>query len=394
VTSREKNALGLLVFAVVAAAMVWLVRATQRRDVHAIDAVPADAFLVITLDVDLLRGSPLGAPLLGGPGSQLLADKTLSTTCGFDPLERMREIAVAVPVEDDTGEFGIAIRADVSKDELVDCARKVIAARGGGDRVTIRQSGSFTLVEPDGALAKRYPTLAYREGGPFLIARGPWLATMIDTAEGKLPSVQRESRHLALRRELELAPGEPQAFALVATVLLPKEMRERIRRDMGPEVAGQSGDTDSPALMAGVLGVESAGLGVAAGDAKGGEVRARVDLRCENEAACAAVARIVERTRRDWEGDFRVRMLGVGPLLDSLTLETNGSRLHISAHAPAGEAAKWVERVLALRSGRHPTAAPPPATVRPALSSDEIIRLDGGPVVREAEAGSAGRVDP
>jgi hypothetical protein len=373
VTPRTKNALGLLAFAVVAAAMVWLVRRTEHREVHAIDSMPASSFLVVTLDVDLLRASPLGAPLLGGPGSQLLADRTLAATCGFDPLERMREIAIAVPVEDDTGEFGVAIRADLSKDELVECARKVIDARGGADHVTIRQSGSFTLVEPDGPLSRRYPTLAYREGGPFIVARGAWLDTLLATTEGKLPSVRHESRHLALRRELGQTSDEHPAFALVATVLLPKEMRERIKRDMGPEVAGASGSANSPALMAGVLGVESAGLGVATGDASGSETRATIELRCEDEGACAAVARLIDKTRREWSSDLGVRLLGLGTLLDNLGVEAKGASLRVTTHAPAGEAAKWVERLLELKSGRPATPRPRPSSYP---SSDEVIRPD------------------
>ncbi len=383
-TTRTKNLLGLLGLVLFAAATVWLVRRTQRGRVRALDAVPAGAFLVVTLDVDQLRASPLGEPVLGGPGRRLLSDETLAATCGFDPLERMREIAVAVPVEDESGEFGVAIRADVDKDELVLCARKVIDARGGGDHVTIRQSGSFTLVEPEGALARRYPTLAYREGGPFLVARGAWLGTMIDTAEGKLPSAQRDARQIALRQELGMSGGEHAAFALVATVFLPKEMRERIKKDMGAEVAREPGEGNSSALMAGVLGVESAGLGIAAGDAHGADTRAEVVLRCEDEPACAAVARVIEKTRRDGSGDLGVRMLGVGTLLDNLAVEAKGTSLRVSTHAPAGEAARWIERVLELRTGRDPTGRPPPATARPTPSSDEILRPDGGPAAREA----------
>jgi hypothetical protein len=390
VTTRTKNGLGLLTFAVVAALTVWLVRRTQHSGVRTLDAVPADAFLVVTLDVDLLRGSPLGEYLMGGPGSRLLGDETLKATCGFDPLERMRELAVAVPMEDDTGEFGIAIRADLTKDELVECARKVIDVRGGGDQVTIRQSGSFTLVEPEGPLAKRYPTLAYREGGPFIVARGAWLGTIIDTTEGKLPSARRESRHLALRRDLGQASDDHPTFALLATVLLPKEMRERIRRDMGAEVASQSGDATGPELMAGVLGVEAAGLALSPGDGKGGETSAKVELRCEDEPSCASVARVIDKTRRGWMGDTTVHVLGLGALLDNLTVEPHGTSLRVATHAPADEVAKLLGRVLELRSGRRPQSALPPTTPRPSASSDEVIPSNAARPTRDArDAGEA-----
>jgi hypothetical protein len=399
VTTRAKNVLGLLVFAVVAALALWWVRRSHAGSLRALDAVPADAFLVIDVDVDVLRRSPLAGPILDGPPGKLLGGKTLVDTCGFDPVDRLREVAVAVPVEDDTGEFGVAVRADVTKDELVDCARKVLEARGVADRVSFRQSGSFTWVEPEGDLARRYPTLAYREGGPYLIAKGAWLGTMVDTAEGKLPSAGRESRHLALRRDLEtdgVAKGEGKSgLALLATVLLPKAMREHIKSDMGKEIAEQPGEASSAALMAGVLGVEAAGLGISAGDDAGGEARALLELHCEDEAACSAVARIIDKTRREWENDRTVLLLGVGPLLDNLTVESRGKSLRVATHAPAEEVGKWVGRVLELRSGRHPTgrplsdldaAAAPVATHAPPPSSDE--RVSG------KDAGSVSTKDP
>jgi len=131
VTTRAKNILGLLTFAAASVVVVCLIRRQTGQKQRAIDAVPADAFLVMTLDVDRLRKSPLGAAILGGANSKLLGEKTITAICGFDPLDRMREVAVAVPQEDETGEFGIVIRADITKHELL--------APRGGSRVRARQ---------------------------------------------------------------------------------------------------------------------------------------------------------------------------------------------------------------------------------------------------------------
>jgi hypothetical protein len=125
--------------------------------------------------------------------------------------------------------------------------------------------------------------------------------------------------------------------------------------------------------MAGVLGVESAGLGVATGDASGSETRATIELRCEDEGACAAVARLIDKTRREWSSDLGVRLLGLGTLLDNLGVEAKGASLRVTTHAPAGEAAKWVERLLELKSGRPATPRPRPSSYP---SSDEVIRPD------------------
>jgi hypothetical protein len=373
-TPRSKNLIALLCAAVLTATVAWLIRRSREERLHAIDAVPANAFLVVSLDVDLLRKSPLAGVVLGGPAGSLLGGKNVASTCGFDPIDRMREVVVAVPVEDESGEFGVAIRADVTKDELVDCARKVLEARGVAKDVTFRQTGSFTWVEPEGALAKHYPTLAYREGGPYLIARGAWLGTMVDTAEGKLPSARRESMHLSLRKALGQSSDDAPAFALLATVILPKEMRERIKRDMGKEIAEEPGEASSAALMAGALGVEAAGLAISAGDDAGGEARALVELRCEDEAARAAVARIIEKNRREWsKSDSTMRFLGIGALLDNLTVEERGRDLRVSTH----EVARWLQRLLDLRSPRSPlgsSAEPAPRAARPFVTSDETVK--------------------
>jgi hypothetical protein len=384
VTTRAKNILGLLAFVAASVVVVWLIRRQTAERQRVIDAVPADAFLVMTLDVDGLRKSPLGTAILGGANSKLLGEKTITSTCGFDPLDRMREIAVAVPQEDETGEFGIVIRADITKDELLACAEKVMDSRQGGAHASTRESGSFTLVEPDGDLQNRYPTLAYRKGGPFLVARGTWLGTMIDTAEGKLPSARRESTHLSLRRALGQASDDAPTFAFLATVVLPKEMRERIKKEMGGELDGDAKDESRSALAAGILGVESAGVAVLAGNA-GGDTSVVADVMCEGVTACAAVAKLVERKRADWTSDFSIRLLGAGALLDHIVVENRGTSVLISTHAPSDEAAKWVTRVLELQGVRHPTAGPldSAASVPTQRSppSDETVRSrpGGGP---------------
>jgi hypothetical protein len=306
----------------------------------------------------------------------------------------MREVVVAVPEDDESGEFGVAIRAELNKDELIDCARKILEERGASKAVSFHESGSFTWVEPEGELAKHSPTLAYREGGPYLIARGPWLGTMADTAEGKLPSARQDSKHLALRRALGQFSDDAPVFALLATVVLPKDMRERIKRDMGKEIADEPGEQDSAALMAGVLGVEEAGLAISAGTEAGDEARAILELRCEDEAARGAVARVIEKRRAEWSQDRAMRLLGIGPVLDNILVEERGKSLRVSTHAPGDDVARWLARIIDLRSARHPVGGPleaPPkadsfpdkdaaarATIRPPPASASAAAPDAG----------------
>jgi hypothetical protein len=375
VTTRGKNILGLLAFAAASVLIIGFIRREERQMRRVLDAVPAHAFLVMTLDVDRLRKSPIGSAILGRGDSKLLGEKTLTATCGFDPLDRMREIAIAVPQENDTGEFGVVIRADITKDELLACAEKVMDSRKGGAHASVRRSGSFTLLEPDGDLQQHYPTLAYRQGGPFLVARGTWLGTMIDTAEGKLPSARRESKHLSLRRALGQTSDDAPTFAFMATVVLPKEMRESIKKEMGADIGSNASEESRSALAAGILGVESAGLAIHAGE-RGGDTSVVLDVMCEGEAACAAVAKLAEKSRADWMSDFAIRLLGLGALLDHVVVENRGENLRMSTRAPSEEVAKWLESVFELRSARHPTSGPLDSAAAPSRSpppSDEIV---------------------
>jgi hypothetical protein len=344
-TTRTKNALGLFVFTVSSALAAWFLRRSARVPFVVLDAVPASSFFVAVLDVDLLRKSPLGAPLFEEAGAALAGSKSVMATCGFDPIERTREVAVAVPAEDDSGVFGVALRADVARDVVVECTRKILEARGAEAGVSFRQSGASTWVEPKGDLAKRYPTFVFREGGPYLAAQGPWLGAMVGAVEGKLPSARGESGHSALRRKLGQSSDERNGFVFLATVVLSREMRERLKKEMGAELAAGAGDTDQKVLMAGVLGVEAAGLGISAGEAIGADTRVLLELDCEDESACGAVAGIIENKRREWSQDPLVRVLGAGVFVDNLTVEAREKGLRVSTHASADEIAKWVARI-------------------------------------------------
>ncbi len=380
---RVKNAIAFGVAVGMVAAGVFFGRRAAHRKLHAIDAIPGNAFLVVTLDIDALRRSPLGAPIFGGVASKLSGEKALTDLCGFDPLTRMSEIAVAVPEDGETGDFGIAIRADVSRDELIACARKVIESRQAKavGVPTLRESGSYTLVEPDSPDDEplhRYPTLAYRDGGPFLIGRGPWLSSMIDTVEGKLPSAAASAEHAALRADVDDQGRSGGKASLVATAILPKPFRQKVKDEMGVELGLGGADEPRNAIMAGVLGVGSVGVGIQAGGA-GGDSGVTAVLRCESKEACAEVEKLVAKRRLDWSQQISLRLFGLGPLLDSMTIANDQTLLRITAHAPTDDAAKWLDRLLSLRTQRHPSPGPlmsaaRHAAPRPAPPPDLVLK--------------------
>jgi hypothetical protein len=338
-----------------------------------LDAVPDDSFLVATMAVAELRASPIAAPLLkvasslGGMGN---AEKE----CGFDPFARVDEIAVAVP-EETLGEIGIVIAGRLDRTELIACAKKVIAARGGAASVAPSAAHpSFTLIEEASALDGK-PSLALGERGLLLIGKGPWLAKMMETAEGKRPSLKKNERHMALRS------GVGEGRSVVLTVLLPAALRNRLRGEMAEEIDG--GEPAANANMAGVLGVNSAALALAAG-APGGTTELVADLRCDTADACAQVRGLVERKRAGWSKDISFRFIGLAPLFDALTLSAEGAKVTARTRMPADDARLLVERLLDLRRGRAPASPPagppasPPLAPRPPASAPADLGLPRG----------------
>ncbi len=313
-----------------------------RRMDPVLAAMPRDAWLVVTVDVAALRQSPVAAPLVKSmtsvPGLGSLAD-----ACGFDPLARLTELAVCSPEGGERGDFGLAFAGDLGKDELARCADKVIRARGG--QPSTSQQAAFTVLED--AADATHTRVAYRDGGPFLVGRGAWLDAMMAAAGSKDPGPG--GAHVALREGLS---GETRPTVLL-TALLPAAMRERLK--------GEVTDPAQEHEYASVLSVDQAGLAITTGPS-GSTTRLAAQLHCETGDACAEVQRLIDKKRMALSRDFGVRLVGLGPLLDSLTLKAEGDSLSAAASAPTDALTKAIERVLAYRSRGGPPAPLPSAT--------------------------------
>jgi hypothetical protein len=328
----------------VIAAVVLLGR--PRPTATLLDAVPRDAWLVATLDVAAIRASPFSKVLLaGGESPPIPGLGSLPARCGFDPVARVREVVIASPEGGERGDFGLAFTGDFTREELSRCAERVIRARGGTPATVAR--GGFTLVEDTSDVM--HARLAYREGGPFLVGRGAWLDSMIDAAEGR--GERLRSEHTDLRAALRGKSGGPQA--LVVTALLPASVRDQLKAELGPEVGAENDEA-----YAGVLAVSAAGLAVGLGgrpDPASTEVTAEV--RCERASACDEVKKLVERERLTFSRDLALRLIGLGPLLESLSVEARGDVLRVAARASTDELARGVARVLDFTAGA-PSGAP------------------------------------
>jgi hypothetical protein len=270
--------------------------------------------------------------------------------------------------EETTGELGVVVAGRLDRTELIACAKKVIAARGGTATVLPAEGhASFTLIEEASALETK-SSLALSEDGLLLVGKGAWLGKMMETFEGKRPSVKKNDRHMALRS------GAGEGRSIVLTVLLPAALRTRLRGEMLEELDG--GESVNPS-MSGVLGVNSAAVALAAG-APGGTTELLAELQCDTAEACAQVRALVERKRVAWSKDMSFRFIGLGPLVDALTVSAEGNKVSASTRMPAEDARQLVERLLDLRRGR-PLASPatPASPSSPPMSqpahADEVI---------------------
>jgi len=345
--AARQYAVFLALVAAVVAGGFWM--AGRRQHGGVLDAVPRDAWLVLTVDAAALRASPMAQPLLGTQATTAIPGLgSLADGCGFDPLARLKDLVLCSPEAGERGDFGVAFTGDFTRDELARCADKVMHARGGSSVTT--QRGAFAVLED--AADPGHTRFAYRDGGPFLVGRGAWLDAMIDAADGKAERMRPE--HVALRASLAARPGEAPR-SVVLTALLPATVRQRLRGELGAEMAAEG-----ERAYAGVLAVEAAGLAVGTGG-PGSITDAAAELRCETPDSCAEVKGLLERKRLTFSKQLGVRLIGLGPLLDSLTVDAQGTTLRATARASTDELSKAVKRVLEFRSGskdKPPAAAP------------------------------------
>jgi len=324
------------------------------------DAVPKDSFLVASVDAQELRRSPLFTTLAGkegSPATRALGVGAIADACGFDPLSRVVRLAVAIPEEGDRGDIGLAARIEVSRDELERCTKSLAEKRGG--KAEPREVGSFAVIEgPSGA------RLAYG-AGLLVVGKGAWHDAMLAAAEKKKPGLKDAREHMALRESLTQKEGW-RAPTILATALLPKSLRERLKRDMGGEV-----DDPSANVMAGVLGVSSVGVAIKAGG-PGGNVDVAIEMTCESSDACDVVDKLIQRKRLEWSKDLMLRLAGFGQAIDSLEVKAEGSRLRATASSGADALAGAIDR--ALRHNSTPKPRPPAAPMLP----DETLKNDAG----------------
>ena len=362
------------------------------------DAIPKSSFMAATLDFAELRRSPIydavfgsgkeGSPGPADPMRRALGVTALTDACGFDPTSRVQRLGLSMPEEGERGEFGVAARVEVTRDELERCTRALAEKRGG--HAETHDVGSFVVLEDtssgaSGGGSSTRPRLAYGRGGLLVVGKGTWFDAMLGAADRTKPGLRDATEHVALRTSLTSHEGF-RSPTLLLTAILPRTLRDRLKTEMGAEAGSQD---SSSAIMAGVLGVSAVGLAIHAG-ATGQSVDASIELVCDSAEGCEAVEKLAQKKRAEWSRDLSLRMVGLGPLLDSFELKREGARLRATASAGADALAATIERVIKLRARRSaadgapsdlPRPRAPMAPVAPRKSADEIQRArpeDGG----------------
>ena len=335
---------------------------TQEPSADPLDAAPRGSFLLASANLRELRRSPLYG-LIFSDGSKALTpyalgfDK-LSDACGFEPLDRVDRLMVAVPEEGERGELGIAAHILATSNELSACAERLAAARG--QHLEPKTRGSFAVLEAPSSADTSPPRIAYGRGNLLVVGRRAWFDALLAAAEGTEPRAMSASAHATLRAALtEDARGH--APALVVTALLPRALRDKLKREMARETEGGAGgagpgDERSRGIMSGVLGVSALGLALYTGT-NGSSADLTAELACDAEDACVAVEALLLEKRRAFSQELSLRMLGLGGLLDSITVRRIGTRIRVTAGAPAEPLTSAIDRILRL-STRTPIPTP------------------------------------
>ncbi len=369
------RARSIAVFAVLAAFIAgWLMSSRQGQQASergaqaaagegagarsALDLIPREAMLVATVDVASLRQTELGRRFLGRrrriPGLGLVPE-----LCGSDPMDRVSELAVAVPSGSEDADFGVFAIGSFDPDELLSCAHRIIEQQGG--RAVMSPVGGFRLLR-DARWGATGAELGVGSRGALVLAEPAYVRESIDAAEGRVPSVRTHEGHRQLR---ELVGA--------STVVLSVVLTAHQRATLLDELARQ-GARHSPFAR-----IESAALGARL---HGPMLHLRAVIACDGPGACGSVARALEQARREQAEELSARLWGLDALLDDVVISAAASRVDLRLSLPVEQALGLLDHLLERSRPRPPIE--PPASAAPAE------RPDAGPAA-DAQAGSRSR---
>lgn len=293
-SGRARGELVLLA-ALVAGLVVWLLRPAPVRTPaptplsSVLGALPETAAVVLTMDAAALRQTELGRRLLSR-GTAHGAGR-LPQDCAGDAVDSVREVGLFLPrlKGDEAMSFGLVARGDFRASVVMACL--TLAMERTGKSPIAAPLGSFQSLRAR-ERASDVGEYAVRDDGLLLLADSHLLRDLVDTAEGRLGSVQRDALHSGLRR----AVG---AGAVVVSAAIPQGFL--------------ASATDLPFTEASPLDrVRAAALRVSFVP----RVAATVVLGCETEPDARAVADVLVELRKDLSPEL-TRALGDDVLRDA-----------------------------------------------------------------------------
>lgn len=374
--TRTRNALALAFLAATTITAIAAWPKVERAKPHALDAIPDGAILLASVDLNALRHSQLG-PLLLREGREIPGVAKVRDLCGFDVLETLRDVTLAIPRAGDAGEFGLSAAGPLDPDTLIVCASKLITARGG--RPAVDSAGSFRTVR-DATLAAGSGEIAVRRGGPLLLGEGTYLRAMIDAADGRAPSIRASTAHADLTRQVTTREARRDSIhegdeVFRVTVVLSAEQRRTLAEELERGGATQSA---TASIVAAALAVRM-----------GPVVTVDGVLACDTAAACATIAATLDRTRAGHAGDLGARLLGTSSMLERLKITAQGEWVHARAAVPAEQLAPFVSRLLAFQ-GLLRSTAPSQATPAKQQRKEGMTMPPPDEVLRPESRGTRG----
>lgn len=262
-----------------------------------LESAPEGASIIASIDAPALLGSPIWRALTEEDGGQGLA--RIEGACGFDPLERLRTVAVFIvgtearPLE----RTGFLARGDLPREELVRCVERVVGEDGGSIR-RVEIEGMAAIASENGPSRAAFVGEDGVLGGDETVVRA-----MLRVQQGEADGAGTDPALGAMWRRVE------HRAEVIAVARVPSNWREWLGR-----IGGQ---IDLEALV----GVERIGLGA--------RIRTGLGLTLALETGSADAAReLRDAARARIEAALEQPMLGtsaLGAALRHAEIEAEGA---------------------------------------------------------------------
>ncbi len=211
--------------------------------------VPADAYGAARIRMDRVLESEAFKRLVVERGEARGMER-VTKTCGFNPLERLREVVVFARPAADGGvpRFAFVARGDLRHQELVSCVQKVT----GSDATKLRREDIEGI--PTVASSKGTSRAAFVGRDGIIGGDGESVRSVILTMQGKAPSMLSDALMTSLLHDVEAG----QDVAGVAR--LPESMRPQLRALAAKLMGGQLAALAEVRAVAGNLNLGEAKL--------------------------------------------------------------------------------------------------------------------------------------